>query len=196
MVTANDNFNGIQEYAEDQGLKLDWIDQQGEWGVKASADGQKGMTLSDVQVGSYGRPGAHVRQHDRQAARRGGASQRLPHRRLPGPHQVGHLVGERRDALRGGAPTAVEFGYRRAVGDDPSPTGRRRARPVPVGDVPHRGRVRSRRRAGPLGSGHVSGLLRASNVPHHADHGRVAPPRRLPQARPGERRRADAASPT
>ena len=56
MTTTNDNFNGIQEYADDQGLKLDWIDQQGEWGVKASSDGQKGLTLSDVQVGSYGDP--------------------------------------------------------------------------------------------------------------------------------------------
>ena len=56
MTTVNDNFNGIQEYANDQGLKLDWLDQHGEWGVKASADGQKGLTLSDVQVGSYGDP--------------------------------------------------------------------------------------------------------------------------------------------
>ena len=56
MTTTNDNFNGIQEYASDQGLKLDWLDQQGEWGIKASADGQKGLTLSDVQVGTYGDP--------------------------------------------------------------------------------------------------------------------------------------------
>ena len=56
MTTVNDNFNGIQEYANDQGLKLDWLDQHGEWGVKASADGQKGLTLSDVQVGRYGDP--------------------------------------------------------------------------------------------------------------------------------------------
>ncbi len=56
MTTVNDNFNGIQEYANDQGLKLDWIDQHGEWGVKASADGQRGLTLSDVNVGSYGDP--------------------------------------------------------------------------------------------------------------------------------------------
>ena len=42
MTTVNDNFNGIQEYATDQGLKLDWLDQHGEWGVKASADGQRG----------------------------------------------------------------------------------------------------------------------------------------------------------
>ena len=34
MTSLKDNFNGIQEYAGDQGLKLDWIDQQGEWGVK------------------------------------------------------------------------------------------------------------------------------------------------------------------
>ena len=54
MTTANGNFDGIQEYADDQGLKLDWIDQRGEWGVKASVDGQKGLTLADVQTGGYG----------------------------------------------------------------------------------------------------------------------------------------------
>ena len=58
MTTINENFDGIQEYADDQGLKLDWIDRQGEWGIKASPDGQKGLTLSDVQVGSYGDPAA------------------------------------------------------------------------------------------------------------------------------------------
>ena len=54
MTTANGNFDGIQEYADDQGLKLDWIDQRGEWGVKASVDGQKGLTLADVQTNGYG----------------------------------------------------------------------------------------------------------------------------------------------
>ena len=54
MTTANGNFDGIQEYADDQGLKLDWIDQRGEWGVKASVDGQKGLTLADVQTDGYG----------------------------------------------------------------------------------------------------------------------------------------------
>ena len=56
MTSLQDNFNGIQEYANDQGLDLGWIDRQGEWGVKASADGQKGLTLNDTQIGSYGDP--------------------------------------------------------------------------------------------------------------------------------------------
>ncbi len=56
MALNKDNFDGIQEYADDQGLKLDWLDQQGEWGVKASADGAKGLTLADTQIGSYGDP--------------------------------------------------------------------------------------------------------------------------------------------
>ena len=56
MTSLKDNFNGIQEYADDQGLDLGWIDRQGEWGVKASADGAKGLTLNDTQIGSYGDP--------------------------------------------------------------------------------------------------------------------------------------------
>ncbi len=56
MTSLKDNFNGIQEYAQDQGLDLGWLDRQGEWGVKASPNGQKGLTLSDTQLGSYGDP--------------------------------------------------------------------------------------------------------------------------------------------
>ena len=83
MTTTNDNFNGIQEYANDQGLKLDWIDQQGEWGVKASADGQKGLTLSDVQIGSYGDPAP---KSDNMTGRPRGAAPRPNAYRIGGYH--------------------------------------------------------------------------------------------------------------
>ena len=84
MTTANGNFDGIQEYADDQGLKLDWIDQRGEWGVKASVDGQKGMTLSDVQIGGYGDPPA---QSDNQTGKPRGAASR-PNAYRIGGYQV------------------------------------------------------------------------------------------------------------
>ena len=84
MTTANGNFDGIQEYADDQGLKLDWIDQRGEWGVKASVDGQKGLTLADVQTGGYGDAPA---QSDNQTGKPRGAASR-PNAYRIGGYQV------------------------------------------------------------------------------------------------------------
>ena len=84
MTTTNGTFNGIQEYAADQGLKLDWIDQHGEWGVKASSDGKKGLTLSDVQVGSYGDPAS---QTDNMTGRSRGAASR-PNAYRIGAYQI------------------------------------------------------------------------------------------------------------
>ena len=84
MTTTNGTFNGIQEYAADQGLKLDWIDQHGEWGVKASSDGKKGLTLSDVQVGSYGDPDS---QTDNMTGRSRGAASR-PNAYRIGAYQI------------------------------------------------------------------------------------------------------------
>ena len=34
-------------------LQLDWMDQQGEWGMHATTSKQ-GLTLADIQMGSYG----------------------------------------------------------------------------------------------------------------------------------------------
>ena len=84
MTTANGNFDGIQEYADDQGLKLDWIDRRGEWGVKASVDGQKGLTLADVQTGGYGDAPA---QSDNQTGKPRGAASR-PNAYRIGGYQV------------------------------------------------------------------------------------------------------------
>ena len=84
MTSLKDNFNGIQEYAGDQGLKLDWIDQQGEWGVKASADGAKGLTLNDTQIGAYGDPGP---QSDNMTGKPRGAASR-PNAYRIGGYQV------------------------------------------------------------------------------------------------------------
>jgi len=84
MTTANGNFDGIQEYADDQGLKLDWIDQRGEWGVKASVDGQKGLTLADVQTNGYGDAPA---QSDNQTGKPRGAASR-PNAYRIGGYQV------------------------------------------------------------------------------------------------------------
>ncbi len=84
MTSNNGNFNGIQEYAEDQGMKLDWIDQHGEWGIKASSDGKKGMTLADVQVGSYGDPAP---QSDNMSGKPRGAASR-PNAYRIGGYQV------------------------------------------------------------------------------------------------------------
>ena len=144
MTTTNGTFNGIQEYAADQGLKLDWIDQHGEWGVKASSDGKKGLTLSDVQVGSYGDPAS---QTDNMTGRsRGAASRpkRLPHRRLSDPQQVRHLARQRRNALRRGAPATVELSHRHPLAHGQAAPRRRRARTVPACHLPHGSGVRRR----------------------------------------------------
>ena len=193
MTSLKDNFNGIQEYANDQGLDLGWIDRQGEWGVKASAAGAKGLTLNDTPDRKLRRPAGRVRQHDRQAERRGVQAQRLPHRRLPGPHQVGHLAHQRLDALRRGAPATVELCHRHPVASNQTSARRHRASAVPACDVPDGGRVRRSRHTRSLGRQHHAGLLRATHVPHYANHGRVPPSGRVPQARACKRWRPDAA---
>lgn len=38
---------------QDEPLKLDWMDRQGEWGMQAAMSKQ-GLTLADIQIGSYG----------------------------------------------------------------------------------------------------------------------------------------------
>jgi hypothetical protein len=41
-----------------QGLELDWMARQGEWGVRATP-GKQGLTLADIALGSYGDPPEH-----------------------------------------------------------------------------------------------------------------------------------------
>ena len=36
-------------------LDLDWMNQQGEWGMNAT-ESKQGLTLADIQIGSYGEP--------------------------------------------------------------------------------------------------------------------------------------------
>ena len=50
----NESLQGIKEYADDYELDLSWLDTRGEWGIKAEPDAKRGMTLSSVEVGSYG----------------------------------------------------------------------------------------------------------------------------------------------
>ncbi len=54
MTTFNESLGAVKDYADDHELDLSWIDTRGEWGIKASPDSKKGLTLSDIQLGSYG----------------------------------------------------------------------------------------------------------------------------------------------
>lgn len=45
--------SGTAPVAGEVELKLDWMDQQGEWGMHATTSKQ-GLTLADIQIGSYG----------------------------------------------------------------------------------------------------------------------------------------------
>ncbi|HKI73006.1 MAG TPA: hypothetical protein VJ998_00055 [Pseudomonadales bacterium] len=47
--------NAIEEEAQ---LDLTWLDQMGEWGMKATPS-KSGLTLADIQVGTYGDPPEH-----------------------------------------------------------------------------------------------------------------------------------------
>ncbi|MEE8078042.1 MAG: hypothetical protein V3T18_03515, partial [Pseudomonadales bacterium] len=44
---------GVDLATAEISLQLDWMDNQGEWGCKAEA-GKQGLTLADIQIGSYG----------------------------------------------------------------------------------------------------------------------------------------------
>ena len=48
----------VREFGEDNNLDLSWLDTRGEWGVKAEPS-KRGLTLGDIQLGSYGEPGDH-----------------------------------------------------------------------------------------------------------------------------------------
>ena len=54
MTTPNESLEAVKSYADDNELDLSWIDTRGEWGIKATPDARKGLTLSDIQVGTYG----------------------------------------------------------------------------------------------------------------------------------------------
>ena len=54
MTTLKESLGAVKSYADDNELDLSWIDTHGEWGIKASPDSKKGLTLSDIQIGSYG----------------------------------------------------------------------------------------------------------------------------------------------
>ncbi len=48
----------VREFGEDNNLDLSWLDTRGEWGVRAEPS-KRGLTLGDIQLGSYGEPGDH-----------------------------------------------------------------------------------------------------------------------------------------
>ena len=193
MTSLKDNFNGIQEYADDQGLDLGWIDRQGEWGVKASADGAKGLTLNDTQIGSYGDP---PDESDNMTGKPRGAAAR------PNAYRIGgYQVRTKSDIWLTNASMLYEEALQRQWSSatdipwqaiKPLPDDIERAQcqlatfltevEFVAADIP-----------GPVGSEHDAGLLRAADVPDHADHGRVASPGRVPQASSSERWRTDAA---
>ena len=50
----NESLQAIKEYADDYDLDLSWLDTRGEWGIKAAPDPKRGMTLSSIEIGSYG----------------------------------------------------------------------------------------------------------------------------------------------
>ena len=46
------------ERAEQEPLDLSWMKQRGEWGMRAK-QGKHGLSLADIQIGSYGNPDQH-----------------------------------------------------------------------------------------------------------------------------------------
>lgn len=60
-TTPEENsLNAVKEYADDYNLDLTWMDEisKGEWGIRAQPD-KRGMTLDDIQIGSYGETPDH-----------------------------------------------------------------------------------------------------------------------------------------
>lgn len=55
MADANESLKAVRDYADEFDLDLGWLDSKGEWGIRATPD-KRGMTLSDIQIGSYGEP--------------------------------------------------------------------------------------------------------------------------------------------
>ena len=49
-----ESLQAVKDYADDYDLDLSWLDTRGEWGIKAAPDPKRGMTLSSIEVGSYG----------------------------------------------------------------------------------------------------------------------------------------------
>ena len=73
MSTQQQSLEAVKDYADDYDLKLDWLDTRGEWGIKATPDARKGLTLEDIQTGSYGEVPDHT---DNMTGRPRGAAQR------------------------------------------------------------------------------------------------------------------------
>src|SRR5262245_52215830 len=61
-------------------LDLGWMSRQGEWGIRA-VPSKQGLTLADIQLGSYGDPAA---QSDNQTGRPRGAAARANSYRIGG----------------------------------------------------------------------------------------------------------------
>ena len=87
MTTTNDNFNGIQEYAERSGAEAQLDRPTGRVGYKGFLRRSEGHDVVRRPGGKLRRPGADIRQHDRQASRRGRKAERISHGRLPGTHE-------------------------------------------------------------------------------------------------------------
>jgi hypothetical protein len=64
----------------DAPLDLSWMSRHGEWGMRAKP-GKQGLTLADIQIGSYGEPAAHS---DNQTGRPRGAASRPSSYRIGG----------------------------------------------------------------------------------------------------------------
>jgi hypothetical protein len=67
-------------HTQDAGLDLGWMRRQGEWGTRA-VPGKQGLTLADIQIGSYGAPGEYS---DNQTGRPRGATARANSYRIGG----------------------------------------------------------------------------------------------------------------
>ncbi len=178
----------LQKLYESGTPDLGWMNQMGEWGVRAKP-GNLGLRLKDIEIGSYGiDPRARRRASLDGAARRGdfrGAALARLH-----DQRKGRVLGRQRErAVRRGGRAPVELGARYPVDRTQAAARRPRARDVPVVHVPHRGGVHRGRRADAMDGADESRLLRSENVPRHAGDGRGAPHGRVPQTRAGQRRR-------
>ena len=88
----NESLQAVKEYADDYELDLSWLDSRGEWDIRAEPDPKRGMTLSSVEVGSYGDAPDTTDNMTGRPSRRGEAPRLLSHRRLRRPHQVRNLA--------------------------------------------------------------------------------------------------------
>ena len=171
-------------------LDLSWLDLYDD--PTSAEPTKKGLTLDAIDVGDYASREELPR--DMTPRLRGASARENAHRQgLTYQTKGGRLGGPVPLPLRRGAPAPVVLRARHPWDTLPGAARREGTRHVPGRDHARRGRVHRRRRPRPMAARHQRRRVRGGPLPDVADHGRGAPHGRVPQARPGQRRRPPAA---